>query len=148
MTLSKLRSYITIQCAYLILAGIYQTIWLFSNVCSAIVMDSGSGPYGSTHNIEYVEVVYVVESREYHSTYFRNAIPKNTESIEIKYLKFAPGISRPNNLSGNWGIVFAIFLVYFISLTIIFLTPDLIPNGATFRFSSSSPYLSVIKKSN
>ena len=128
------------------MAGVYQAIWLLSNCTSAVIIDSGKGPYGAAHSIDYVTVAYLVGNKEYHETYLRNEIGSNVDSIDIKYLKFAPSFSRPDNLSGNWGIVFSIFLVYFLVLTIAFLRPDIIPKDKNIRFSFTRPFVSVVDK--
>jgi hypothetical protein len=143
MLLSKFQAYLLFVALLVTTVLLYQSIWLFSGKTEAQVMEFGKGS-GDYKQVEHVVLVYVVNYKTYRQNYLRSELPFNTTTVRIKYLLFAPSISRMDTLVGNWGLVLSVSAIIFLSLTIIFFSPAVFSNKTYFFFVKRFPFL--IKK--
>ena len=145
MLLSRVQVYFLFVALLVTTVLLYQSIWLLSGKTEAQVLEFGKGS-GDYKQVEHVAVVYVVNNKTYRDNYLRNELPLNTSKVRIKYLLFAPAISRMDTFVGNWGLVLSVSTIIFLSLTIIFFSPAIFSNKTYFFFVGRFPFL--IKKVN
>jgi hypothetical protein len=122
---------------------LYQTIWFLSRTVDGKVIEFDKGPGKRFKQIESVTIMYSVSHRSYTRTFLRSGVPFDSERVCIRYLSFAPSVSRLNTPAGNWGLVSGIFLTLFLILSIIFLKKDMIPSGCHFIFSFRHPFVKL-----
>ncbi|KIC90672.1 hypothetical protein OI18_23225 [Flavihumibacter solisilvae] len=142
MILSKLKAYLLLISSFIILALLYQTVWIFSSSVNGKIVEYSKGA-GKRKHVSFVEANYRVNNKLFNSIYLRNGYTNNDGNIPIRYLNFCPGISRIDTVSGNWGIVFSTGLLYFLIITISFLHRDIIPHGKKVNFQFRLPFISV-----
>jgi hypothetical protein len=141
MTVSKTKFYFLLIAVCLLCCFLYQAIWLFSKTTPGLVVSFGEGAGKRYKHIKNVTIRYVVHEQVYLDTYLRNGLPDTAKTASIRYLTFAPSISRVDTFVGNWGITMAIFIVLFLSISIIFLTKDLVPRGSVFIINKRKPFV-------
>ena len=90
-----------------------------------------------------MNVSYVVGEKEYTDFFLRNGVKDTARQIQVEYFAFRPEWSRIDSFTGNWGMLIALGVFFFISLTIIFLIPGLIHPNATFLLSKRFPFLYI-----
>ena len=125
---------------------LYQAIWLFHGITNGRIIQFGNGRGKGYRTIENVKIQYIVNGAEYNEMFLRGGLKDKNEIINIKYLLFAPEYSRINNVIGNWAMVLVVTLIVFFSISIIFLTKELIPPKSTFVLSTSYPFLWMDKE--
>jgi hypothetical protein len=123
---------------------LYQSFWLFTKTATGKILglDKGEGEYDV---VDVMNVSYVVGEKEYTDFFLRNGVKDTARQIQIEYFAFRPEWSRIDSFTGNWGMLIAVGAFFFISLTIIFLTPGLIPQNATFLLSKRFPFFAKIE---
>ncbi len=145
MKLSKIQAYFFILLAMMGICLLYQGIWLISGSTTGEIIKFGKGSGKDYKHIDNVTVRYIVKNKSYTDTYLRNGLDYGTGTVPIKYLLFAPSISRQDNIIGNWGLVTVVFTIVFFILSISFLIQDIVPNGSNFVFSRAYPFLRIKK---
>ena len=96
-------------------------------------------------SVNTVDAFYVVDGKEYDASYLRNEYSSPDGTLPVRYLIFAPSISRPNTLMGNWGIPIVTFPIIFLISTIAFLQKEIIPHESIFVFNKKKPFIKLIK---
>ena len=120
MRLSKLQTYFLLLSTVTLICLLYQTIWLFSDTANGRILQFGRGAGKQFKAVGNVTVQYAVNWTEYTDTYLRNGLPDTTRVVSIRYLSFAPSVSRLNSWVGNWGLVIVILVLAFFCLSISF----------------------------
>lgn len=144
MKVSKFQLYLLFACCFTMLCLLYQSFWLFTKTATGKILglDKGEGEYDV---VDVMNVSYVVGEKEYTDFFLRNGVKDTARQIQIEYFAFRPEWSRIDSFTGNWGMLIAVGAFFFISLTIIFLTPGLIPQNATFLLSKRFPFFAKIE---
>ena len=145
MTLSKVGAYFFFIFCLIVLILCYQFVWVFSRTTQGEIMNFGRGVGKPYRVIENVRICYNANNKVYVDTYLRNGLKDTTHQVRIKYLVFAPSVSRMDTLIGNWGLVIVLSVMVLLCLSISFLIQDIVPNGSVFRLSGSFPFV-ILKK--
>lgn len=146
MQLTKLRAYLTIQATVILLCLLYESAWLFSRTTTAGITGYGHlSSYRRGHSVNTLDAFYVVDGIEYDASYLRNEYTSPDGRLPVRYLIFAPSISRPNTLMGNWGVPIVAFPIIFLISTIAFLQKEIIPHETIFVLSKTKPFIKLIK---
>ena len=145
MKLSKFSAYLLFVCAILVILLCYQGVWLFSKATHGEILNFGHGSGKGYKHIENVRIQYAVDNKIYEDTYLRNGLKDTTRQIAIRYLLFAPSISRVDTFIGNWGFFVVVFVIAILCISIFFLIQDIIPNGSVFIVSRAYPFV-LLKK--
>jgi hypothetical protein len=141
MKITKLQFYLVILSAWVGLSLLYQSIWLFSRTTQAEILsvDKSSRRRG----VSWMEARYSVDNKIYYDEYLQDGYDIDKRFFEIRYLRFAPGISRSNTLAINWGTLLMAFALVWIITSIIFVRRDIISNGASILIQAKWPPVSV-----
>src|SRR5688572_3016692 len=106
MLLTKLKFYILLQLLSITLLLLYQGIWLISDTTQGQVVNFGKQLIRSSHkrieNSGTIVVRYTVKGIIHEEEYTRNGTPLWQQTVPIRYLLFAPSISRLNSFIGQW----------------------------------------------
>jgi hypothetical protein len=145
MKLSKIQAYLFFLFSLIAICILYQAIWLFSKTTTGEILNFGTGSGRDYKHVENVTIRYRVQNKEYLNTYLRNDLEGTIQRVPIKYLIFAPSISRMDNFIGNWGLVLVVFLIIFSCVSIFFLIQQIVPNGSVFVLSLSYPFFCLKK---
>lgn len=146
MQLTKLRAYLTIQATVIGLCLLYEGAWLFSRTTTAGITSFGHlSSYRRGHSINTMDAYYVVDGKEYDASYLRSGYFSTDGLIPVRYLIFAPSISRPDTFMGNWGVPIVTFPIIFLISTIAFLQKEIIPHETIFVLSRKKPFIKLIK---
>lgn len=127
------------------LCFLYQFFWLFTKTATGKIIGFGKGE-GEYDVVDIMNVSYVAGEKEYTDFFLRNGVKDTTRQIQVEYFAFRPEWSGIDSFTGNWGMLIALGVCFFISLTIIFLTPGLIPLNATFLLLKRFPFFVYLKK--
>lgn len=144
MLLSKLQAYLFFVYCFLCLVFLCQSIWLFSDVVNSQIIGF-TDKRRRSKEIEFVNVRYQVDGRNYTTTLMKMNLAHDIKNVEIRYLKFLPGIARENSFVGIWGVALIVFALFFSVISIIFLRKDIIKKGSKFQILSHNPFVRLIK---
>ena len=144
MILSKLKAYLFFVYCFICLVFFYQSVWLFSDVVNSQVIGF-TVENRRPKEIELVYVKYQVNGKSYTRSFMKGDLAYRSKNVEIRYLKFLPGIARVNSFLGFWGFAIITSVVYFSIITIIFLRKDIVPNGSKFQLSKHKPFVKLIR---
>jgi len=146
MQLNKLKAYLALQASVLLLCLLYESVWLFSRTTTAGITAYGRlSSYRRARSINTLDAFYTVDGKEYDASYLRNAYSSPDNKLPVRYLIFAPSISRPDTLMGNWGVPIVAFPIIFLISTIAFLQKEIIPHETIFVLSKRKPFLKLLK---
>ena len=143
MKISKVKAYFLIMLIGVLSCLLFQGVWAVSHVTEGEVIEFGNGPGRRFKGITSVTIRYSVSGVEYVDTYLRSGVSLKTQVVPIRYLTFAPSVSRLNTPSGNWGLISALFLVFFLSVTILFLKNDIVPHRSYFTLNTKRPFVTL-----
>jgi hypothetical protein len=146
MKISKANTYFLSIGILVTCCLVYQAVWQISDVTNGVILKFEHG----TDQFKYVNsatIQYYVNDIEYVDTYLRSNLTDTTKVTSIRYLTFAPSISRLDTPTGMWGLISGIFLVFFLSLTILFLRKDIIPKQSHFLFDTKRPFIKIVTDS-
>lgn len=142
MRFSKIQTYFFLFGCFIVICLIYQAFWLISSTTTGQIISFGKGS-GDYRAVENIEVCYWVTDREYHSFFLRNGIPDTATVVPVRYFILYPEMSRLNTPSGTWGFVLVMNVIVFLSLTIIFFTPDIISKDSGFIIGGRFPFIRI-----
>jgi hypothetical protein len=153
MTLNKRQAFLTTMAMWLLLSLLYQSLWLFSRVAKADIYAADGARTGGSfmpnrsgaRGIPRMYTTYAVGGVTYHSSYFRNELDVSNGYCEIRYLSFAPDISRKNSFAGNWGYTLVFFIFLSLVTTVLFVRRDIIGNQAVIVIQGKSPFIRIDK---
>lgn len=144
MRLSKWKSYFLLLTFELFLILSYQSIWLFSKSTEAFVIEVellkerwGKRKLPS----QTILVEYLVADSHYTNRYLEDNRFSLGDTIKIRYLIFNPSFSRQDTFKGNWAALIIIFIMCFVSTTIIFLSKGIINKSDYLEFSFKRPFI-------
>jgi hypothetical protein len=146
MQLTKLRAYLALQSTVILLCLLYESVWLFSKTAAAEITGYGHlSNYRRARSVNTIDAYYTVDGQDYDASYLANAFVSADGKMPVRYLIFAPSISRPDTLMGNWGLPFVVFTIFFLISTIAFLQKDIIPHETLFILSKKRPFIKLLK---
>jgi hypothetical protein len=145
MTISKKKAYLVLVTLICLSCFLYQLVWLISGTTNGTVLQFGHGVGRGYKKIEYVSAEYTVRTKTYVDQYLKSDVPDTASTISIRYLLFAPSISRLNTTVGNWGLTLVVFVILFSCTTIVFIKNDIIPNNSFFTLKSQYPFIRLDK---
>jgi hypothetical protein len=148
MKLKKRQAFFAILAVWLLLCLLYQFIWIFSGTATAEVYaaDASSGRgWGSRRNsgIKFMHASYHAANTVYLGTYLKNDKAVQDHYFEIRYLLFAPGISRSNTFASNWGPLIMIFIVLTLITGIVYIRKDIVADQAIFVVQAQRPFVKI-----
>jgi hypothetical protein len=148
---SKFRFYLLLQGIVLFSILLYQLVWF---VFGETTIANCKANFHATHGHKDLEensgtLLYNYYAGEYFYEDYttRNGTPLAQTEVEIKFLRFAPNISRLNTYEGNWlGFIIA-YGIFFTITSLIFLIPnDTMPANSYIYFSRQKPWVHMIVK--
>ena len=140
--LNKRQALLALLAVILSLCLLYQLVWVFSRTTTGQVYATGAmGRSGRV--ISWMRATYTVDNITYDGSYLRNEHDVETRSVQIRYLLFAPGISRANRFSSNWGVVIMFFVTLSLVAYIVFIRKDIIADQAIFIVQGKSPFVKI-----
>ena len=151
MKLNKREAFVVLLGIWVILPLLYQSMWVFSRTTTATVYAAdatrtGRGGVSGRRWISGISMEYAaydVDHVTYHGSYFRDERDVDNRSVTVRYLIFAPGISRKNSFAGNWGYTI-VFIVFFSLITsILFIRKDILADGAIFFVQGKWPLIRI-----
>jgi hypothetical protein len=147
MTFNKRQTFLTTMAIWLGLSLLYQFFWVFSRVTTADVYaaDAVRSSWRGRSNIPMEYASYAVDAVIYHGKYFRDELDVASGHCEIRYLIFAPDISRKNTFAGNWAYTLIFFGFLSLVTVILFVRKDIIGDQAVFRVQAQSPFIRIEK---
>jgi hypothetical protein len=150
MILSRYKTYFILQAVFLIGILLYQSPWLFSKTTTGTIVSFGTAASsGNFRVVEMMRVSYEVEYESYIGYYTRNATPKSTSTVKIRYLTFSPGTSRLSTSIGEWGEPLLYYLIFFIGTSMFFLIPnESISKEMTIVLRKKRPWVKIDKRSD
>jgi hypothetical protein len=149
MILTRIQFYCLLIAVFLALGLLYEMPWLFSKTTPGVVQGYGFGTFKGRRKLNKVFVDYTVGGRTYSQRFAYEGgymeAPDTAATIPIRFLTFAPSISRKDMLWQNWGVPLAFFAVTFIVTSIVFLQDAVIPFGVSFRLNGRWPFAAMLK---
>ena len=145
MKLSKFSAYLLLVFSLIVILICYQSVWLISNSTKGEILNFARGSGKGYRQIENVRIQYHVDNKVYEDTYLRSGLKDTTREVTIRYLLFAPSISRVDTFIGNWGLVVVVFVILILCISIFFLIQEIVPNGSMFILSRSFPFMHLKK---
>jgi hypothetical protein len=151
MKLNKRQTFVVAIAIWLSLSLLYQSLWLFSRPVTADIYaadaarGSGIGSRYGARSIPREYATYNVGAVTYKGSYFRDEHDVNLGHFEIRYLIFAPDISRKNSFAGNWGYTLIFFVFLSLVTSIVFLRKDIVADQAVFVFQGKIPFIQIEK---
>jgi hypothetical protein len=140
--LNKRQFFITLVSIVILMCLAYQSIWIFSRTTMAEVR--GTEAYRSRRvKLTLVDASYAVRDKIYEGAFLKDGKIGQTPFFEIRYLIFAPGISRSNTFSSNWGPTVMVFVVLLIIISIAFIRKDILSDKAIVIFQLRRPFLKI-----
>jgi hypothetical protein len=148
---SKFRFYLLLQGIVVFSILLYQLVWF---VFGETVMANCKANFYATHGHKDLEensgtllYNYYVGENFYEDYATRNGTPLAQTEVEIKYLRFAPSISRINSYYGSWlGFIIA-YGLFLVITSLMFLVPnDTMPANSFIYFSKQKPWIHMIVK--
>lgn len=139
IVLHKWHAFKTLSCLIILLGLLWQFGWIFSHVTIAKIVPFTYPEKYPSHSGR-VQAVYYVQGKEYSDVYIRKSFNDRDSVFPLRYLNFAPQISRANTLLGNWGVIFTFWTVCFLILVIIFLRPDIFSKRDIIIIQNRKPY--------
>jgi hypothetical protein len=146
MKLNKRQSFLAILAGLLFLCLLYQAVWIFSRTTTAAVYAADATNYrgrGRSRGISLMYATYTVGNTTFHGSYFRNEHDVENRSVEIRYLIFAPDISRTNTFSGNWGALILLFIALGLITSIVFIRKDIVSDQAIIILQARRPFVKI-----
>jgi hypothetical protein len=142
MKINRRTAYLSIVGIAIFLCLLYQGIWIFSRTTMAEIQKT---ELLGTRRVEihFIDANYFVGGTEYPGTYLQNGFEIGRRYFPVRYLIFAPGISRPNSFEGNWGAVIFILVLITLVISIIFIRKDIIAEQAFFLVQKSWPFVRI-----
>ncbi|MDP4148084.1 MAG: hypothetical protein Q8927_12775 [Bacteroidota bacterium] len=141
MKLSKGQFYLAILVTWVALSLLYQSIWIFSGKTGAEILAVYKSP---RRGITWMEARYAVDGKIYYGNYLQDGFEVGKRSFEIRYLRFAPGISRSNTFAINWGTLIMAFALVWVITSIAFLRKDIISGGASILIQAKWPPVRIV----
>ncbi len=146
---SKNQFYFLLHGTFIGIILLYQAVWLFSNSTIAACRVY-PGPYKERRNIEPGTLMYAYRAANneiYTGETTRNGVPLKQETVQVRYLSFAPSISRLDNYEGNWLGFQIAWLIFFVITSMIFFIPnDTMPKNSYIYFTRKKPWIHMIVK--
>src|ERR1700759_2566831 len=105
MKLNKRQAYLAILAAWIVLSLLYQSLWIFSGTTQAEILSV----YKTSQRVTWMKSRYAVDNKLYYGDFLKDGYDVNNRFFEIRYLRFAPGISRSNTFAINWGTLIMVF---------------------------------------
>ena len=144
MKLNKGQTYFAILAVLLSVCLLYQSAWIFSRTTTATIYAAdGTRHSGRGSRVSLMYATYTVGNHTYDGSYLRNEHDVDTHQVEIRYLLFAPDISRTNTFSSNWGALLMLFIVLGLITSIVFIRKDIISDQAIFAIQARWPLVKI-----
>jgi hypothetical protein len=140
--LTKRRAYLAILGAGLALCLLYESFWIFSRTTNAEIYAVDGKTYRRS-GIHWIYGSYQVDGQTYQGMYLKGGYGMDTRSYEIRYLLFAPGISRANSFVSSWGPLLMFFILWSLIVSIVFIRKDIIADQAIFLIQSRRPFVKI-----
>lgn len=149
MIITRIQFYFLLIAVFLGLGLLYEMPWLFSKTTPGIVQRYGFGTFKGRRKLNKVFVDYTVGARTYSQQFAYEGgymeAPDTAATIPIRFLTFAPSISRKDMLWQNWGVPLAFFAVTFLITSIVFSQDAVIPFGVSFRLKVRRPFVTIFR---
>lgn len=143
MKLNKRQTYFAVLITGIFLCLLYQSVWIFSSTARAEIL--GTYIYKDRkRDISWMKASYEVNYEKHYGYYLKDGFDADERFFEIRYLLFAPGLSRTNNFTSNWGPLIMFYILYLLIATIVFIRKDIIADQAEFQLYSRFPYLKLV----
>jgi hypothetical protein len=97
----------------------------------------------SWSDISWIDASYRVGDDVYQGSYLKNGYDGGNRFLEIRYLVFAPDISRANTFISNWGPVIMAFVVLTLITSIVFIRKDIVSDQAIFTLQAKRPFIKI-----
>ena len=145
MKLNKRQALLAILAVLLFLCLLYQSVWIFSRTTTGQVYAADATRYrGRGRSMpSWEHATYTVDNITYDGSYLRNEHDVENRSVQIRYLLFAPGISRANKFSSNWGSLIMLFIALALVASIVFIRKDIIADQAIFLLQAKRPFVKI-----
>jgi hypothetical protein len=144
--LSSFKFYLLLQTLVVGSIMLYQLLWLVFGTTTM----ADCFVYGHKNELQNSGTLYYrynTFEKNYEDYGTRNEVPISQESIEIKYLSFAPSFSRINSFENNWlGFIIAYGLFLVITSLIFLIDNDTMPKNSYFYFTKKKPWINMIVK--
>jgi hypothetical protein len=146
--LNKRQTFVAVLGFWVVLPLLYQSMWVFSRRTTATVYAADaaggrSGFFGRGVRISMEYAEYAVGTETYHGSYFRNEQDVENHSVHIRYLIFAPDISRRNSFAGNWMYTLIFIIALSLITCILFIRKDIVADQAVFFVQGKWPLIRV-----
>ncbi len=148
MQLSSKRFWILLQLLIITLVLLYQAMWLSAETSRAKVEGfSAPEPRRDPNKLRVVYVSYQVNYSNYEADYYViNPEWFGQEYLNIKYLPFAPGWSRPAGSFAAWYHIKRLLYIQLFIASLILLFPNaLVPKGSSFILQRKLPLIRLLK---
>jgi hypothetical protein len=144
--ISKFKLYLLLQFIFIAIVLLYQLIW-FTYGKNTMAECFVNGRINQLENSGTMVYRFEANGKFYEDYDTRNGAPVVQDHIEIKYLSFAPSLSRINSFESNWLGYFIAYGIFCTILSIIFLIPnDTMPRNSFFYFTKKKPWINMIVK--
>ncbi len=140
MKLNKRQTYFALLGILTAIGILYQLLWIFSRPVNAEILDFTRD---KTSMVNHLYVRYQAGSRVYYEYFLRDGYDTRNHFLKIRYLLFAPGITRTDSFTGNWGSFIMFWIVFFLIISIVFIRTDMISNNAVVVIQKNQPYISI-----
>ena len=149
MKLNKRQTFFAILAIWFFLCLLYQFIWIFSRTTMAeiysVETSTGRGYAGGRRyaGITWMNSAYRVGNNTYYESFLKDGFDTRDHYFEIRYLIFAPGISRSNTFASNWGPLIMLFIVLTLITSIVFIRKDIVSDQAVFLVQAKRPFVTI-----
>lgn len=137
--LHKWQAFRSLICLISLMGLLWQFDWIVSRVTTAKMIPFTYRDKYPIHGGR-VQAVYFVRGKEYSDIYIRASFIDRDSVFPLRYLDFAPEISRPNTILGNWGFIFTCWVISLLIILIIFLQPDMFSKRGIIIIQNQKPY--------
>jgi hypothetical protein len=144
--LSRSQFYIMLQIIFIGMVLLYQLIW-FAFGKTTMAECHVYGRKNELNNSGTLAYRFTANETLYTDYDTRNEIPITQEYIEVKYLSFAPSLSRINSFTNNWMGFMIAYGIFFAFTSLLFFIPnDTMPAHTFFYFTKKKPWINMIEK--
>lgn len=152
MKLNKRKAFLTLLTVWIGVALLYQSVWIFSRTATAEVYAAdpvrrSGGIFGRGYRPSMMYATYTVGADTYQGSYFRDEGNVASGHFTVRYLSFAPDVSRKESFAGNWGYTIIFLLIASLITAILFLRKDIIADHAVFIIQAKRPFVRLINNS-
>src|SRR5450631_1770181 len=142
MKLNKRQTYFAILAIWFFLCLLYQSVWIFSRTATAEIyaVKTNTIRRSAGGGISWMQASYKVGDKIYYDSYLKDGYDISNRYFKIRYLIFAPDISRADTFVSNWGPLIMFFVLMTLVTSIVFIRKDIISDRVVIVIQTKRPF--------